>query len=283
MQTHRKKFCLGILLVVGVLFVVSPVFADRDDWRYQSGERPPVARVSERDLRSFDAYLDSHWETAQELYRNPDLLNDRSYVRKHDALRDWLEDHPDAAPEIRANPRTFLWREREYGRREERSPIDRVSERDLRSFDHYLDSHWETAQELYRDPDLINDRRFLRDHDALRDWLDDHPDAARVIAANPRDFLWRQRASSRRSPQSLDPEDVRSFEQYLDSHWDVADALYRDPELINDTRFVHSHRSLDDWLHDHSDAARVISERPRDFLWRQRNLNVQDFLQQLLR
>src|SRR5436190_592491 len=89
-------------------------------------------------------------------------------------------------------------------RDEERNSVGRVSEGDLRSFDSYLDSHGETAQLLYQDPDLVNDRRFLRDHAALRDWLDDHADAAEAIRANPRQLLWRDRASQRRNPQSLD-------------------------------------------------------------------------------
>lgn len=176
-----------------------------------------------------------------------------------------------------------VFADRDDWRSGERNPAARVSERDLRSFEDYLDSHWETAQELYRDPDLLNDRRFLRAHPALRDWLDDHPKAADVICANPRQFLWRQRAAQRRSSRPPSPEDLRSFERYLDTHSDVADALYRDPELVNDTRFVRSHRSLDDWLQDHPDAARAISDQPRDFLWRQRTLDVQDFLQQLIK
>jgi hypothetical protein len=153
--------------------------------------------------------------------------------------------------------------------------------RDRRSFEAYLDAHWETAQLLYQQPELINDRQFLRDHRALEDWLADHTEAARVIRANPRQVLWEQRVAHPRPDGTVSPEDVRSLDGYLDTHWEEADALYRDPELINDTRFVHAHPSLDDWLHEHPDAAQAISERPRDFFWRQRTLAPQDFLRQL--
>src|SRR5713101_2061993 len=123
-----------------------------------------------------------------------------------------------------------------------------VSTRDRRSFEAYLDAHWETAQLLYQQPELINDRQFLRDHRALRDWLADHAEAARVIQANPRQVLWEQRTAQRRTAGTVSPEDVQSLDHYLDTHWQEADALYRDPDLINDTRFVHAHSSLDDWL-----------------------------------
>jgi hypothetical protein len=64
-----------------------------------------------------------------------------------------------------------------------------MSERDLRSFENYLDTHDETARTLYQNPELINDRRFVRTHDSLNDWMDNHPDAAEALRANPNKFL----------------------------------------------------------------------------------------------
>jgi hypothetical protein len=81
---------------------------DRDE-REQPAVRAPM---SERDLRSFERYLDTHDETARILYQTPDLINDRRFVRDHAALKDWLADHPDAAEALRANPDKYLWRER---------------------------------------------------------------------------------------------------------------------------------------------------------------------------
>lgn len=157
--------------------------------------RDPRARVSERDLRSFERYLDSHEETARELYRNPDLINDRKYVRNHDALDDWLDDHPEAAREIRANPRAFLTRRPSSDTSRSGSGSARLTARDLQSFEAYLNTDWQTSQELYQSPDLINDRRFVRSHPDLEDWLEAHPEAAEAIRANPHKILWRQRAT----------------------------------------------------------------------------------------
>jgi len=158
---------------------------------------------------------------------------------------------------------------------------EEMSTQDRHSFMAYLDAHWKTAQLLYQQPELINDRQFLRDHRALRDWLADHAEAARVIQANPRQVLWEQRTAQRRTAGTVSPEDVQSLDHYLDTHWQEADALYRDPDLINDTRFVHAHSSLDDWRQERPDAAQAIRERPRDFFWRQRTVAPQDFLRQL--
>jgi len=104
----------------------------------------------------------------------------------------------------------------------------------------------------------------VRDHEALDDWLRDHRDAADILTANPR-------AYTARPAYSADPDagygapiasDLRSFEQYLDRNWEVADALYQEPELVNDRRFVRTHPSLDDWLQAHPAAARDPGPTP---------------------
>jgi hypothetical protein len=90
-------------------------------------ERSTSARMSERDQRSFESFLDAHDETAQELYRNPDLVKNERFLQGHAALRDWLEDHPDAAEALRDNPRTVIWQERGT-RGQERRTGDRERE-----------------------------------------------------------------------------------------------------------------------------------------------------------
>jgi hypothetical protein len=167
------------------------------------------------------------------------------------------------------------WRQREG---EECRSREEMSTRDRRNFEAYLDAHWETAQLLYQQPELIKDRRFLRNHRSLRDWLADHTEAARVIQVNPRQVLWEQRTAQRRTTGTVSLKDVQSLDHYLDTHWQEADALYRDPDLINDICFVRAHSSLADWLQERPDAAQAISERPRDFFWRQPTLDPQDFL-----
>jgi hypothetical protein len=182
-------------------FVVTLLFPyigrAQDD--YDREERRSSTRLSERDQRSFERFLNEHDETAQELYRDPDLVKNERFLKGHPELRSWLDEHRDAAEVIEANPRAVIWRERTTTgqEREERpSTTARISERDLESFNNYLDSHDETAKLLYQDPELINDRQFVRNHDALNDWLRDHSDAADAIRANPHVFLRRDRSST---------------------------------------------------------------------------------------
>jgi hypothetical protein len=58
---------------------------DRED-RYGRDQPAASARMNERDLRSFEHYLDTHEETARILYENPELINDRRFVRSHDGV-----------------------------------------------------------------------------------------------------------------------------------------------------------------------------------------------------
>jgi ABC-type nitrate/sulfonate/bicarbonate transport system substrate-binding protein len=192
MHLGVKTSLLAILQLAGALCLTPVASADRDDWQRSRYED----QVSERDLRSFEQYLDAHRETAQQLYQDPDLLRDRRFIRDHEALHDWLDAHPDAAEAIQANPQRYLSRARNDRGEEAYQGRASLSERDLSSFERYLDTHDEVARALYQNPDLINDRRFIRNHDSLQDWLQNHPDAAQALRADPEKYLWRERTTS---------------------------------------------------------------------------------------
>jgi len=180
-------------------------------------------------------------------------------------------------------PTTWAHSDEWWEHQVERQRSSGVNEQDLRNFTTFLQTHRRTARLLEQDPDLINSRHFLRDHPALRDWLDDHPETAQALRADPSGFLALLQTSEQRPAWPITSEDLRSFERYLDTHWAVADDLRRDPDLITDSYYVRSHSSLQAWLEDHPDAAAAIRERPREFVGRDRNTSIQDFLSQLFR
>lgn len=270
----QMLFCVGALVLTSVVNPTSSMA--RDDGRTQ---------LSDADRRSFEKYLDDHWETAQELYQNPDLINDRKYVRNHQALRDWLEDHPEAAREIRDNPRAVLWSERGRGSRgRDGDTSTSLTDRQRRSWEEFLDEHRTIARDLSRNPNLVNDTGYVDDHDSLDDWFDDHREAAAIIRANPNAYITRSSRSSESDPDYGQPteSDIQSFEQYLDQNWEIADALYREPDLIKSRQFLRDNPSLEDWMQAHPAAARAIRERPQDYLWRQRSMGIDSFLRQLM-
>ena len=56
----------------------------------------------------------------------------------------------------------------------ERSNQDRdrdITRRELASFDKFLDSHREIAEQVRRNPSLVDDQQFLKDHPALQTYV----------------------------------------------------------------------------------------------------------------
>jgi hypothetical protein len=185
MITINKKPLAIALSLAGALYIAPVVSADYGDRRDES-------RMSTRDQRSFERYLDSNSRVAQQLYQDPELIRDRQFVRDHESLETWLDNHPGAEEALQANPHRYLRNDR-ASRTSDGQQTAYMSERDLRSFESLLDNNPETAQSLYQNPEFINDRQFTRSNTALDNWLDSHPQAADAIQANPHKFLWRER------------------------------------------------------------------------------------------
>jgi hypothetical protein len=140
-----------------------------------------------RDMRNFHEFLDHHPRIAQQLRSDPSLINNDRWLDNHYELDNFLRRNPRVREELQASPRRFMAWERRYDRRWDND----VSWRDVRRFEDFLDSHPRIAQRLRNNPDLVNDRQFLANHDELRDFLRDHPDLRRSLQANPYAFVER--------------------------------------------------------------------------------------------
>jgi hypothetical protein len=56
---------------------------------------------------------------------------------------------------------------------------------EMRDFNHFLNGHPRIAADLQRDPSLANNSGYLHAHDNLKDFLHNHPQVRRQLAANP--------------------------------------------------------------------------------------------------
>src|SRR2546422_7101246 len=117
----------------------------------------------------FRYYLDSHPEVAEGLRKDPNLINNPNWVSKHQELKDWLEDHPNARQELKENPTAFMHREKGFEKQEGKEGD--ITRREVRNFDQFLDSHPEVAEALRRNPNLINNPNWVSKHPELKDWL----------------------------------------------------------------------------------------------------------------
>ena len=63
------------------------------------------------ELRVFDQFLDQHPNIAQDLNKNPSLVNDQNYLSKHPELSQLLNQHPSLKERLQDNPAAFMQKE----------------------------------------------------------------------------------------------------------------------------------------------------------------------------
>jgi len=72
------------------------------------------------ELARFDQFLDSHREIAEQLRKDPSLVNNDRFVKDHPELQTYLKDHPGIREEIKENPNSFMRQENRFDRSEDR-------------------------------------------------------------------------------------------------------------------------------------------------------------------
>ena len=60
--------------------------------------------------------------------------------------------------------------------------------------------------------------------------------------------------------------DLARFDQFLDTHREIADQLRKTPSLIDDPQFLQNHPELNTYLQDHPSVKQEISQRPDTFM-----------------
>ncbi len=143
----------------------------------------------------------------------------------------------------------------------------------FRSFDMFLSEHSKTAKKLWEKPDRVNDPGFLNGNKELKQWLEDHPAAAREFHEEPAGFMERERhlqiygrdldaGPGRRS-------ELARFDWFLDSHPNVRHDLVKKPELIDKPDYLNHHPDLRQFLSDYPAVRAELQQHPREFMERE--------------
>jgi hypothetical protein len=189
--THFKRCPALSALATLLWFSASAGAQTMPDQKSDDSTRATRDRDSDRQERArFGQFLDSHREIAEQVRKDPSLLNSKEFVGNHPALQSYLQEHPGVRDEIKQDPSTFMRQEDRYDRREDISRGDRNGTRpETARFDQFLDSHREIAERLRKNPSLINDQQYLKEHPALQSYLQDHPAVRQEITQNPNAFM----------------------------------------------------------------------------------------------
>jgi hypothetical protein len=224
--------------------------------------------INRAELANFDRFMFDHKEIAEQLRKNPSLMDNEEFVKSHPALQTYLQQNPGIREEVRENPDTFMHAENRYVRGDD----DR---RELQSLDRFLDSHGEIAEQLRKDPSLVNNGEFMKNHPALQSYLQEHPETSQLLRENPNAFMQEEaRYDSREDGMDrdhrgtdLDRDEMhRHFGEFLGTHADLQRELSRDPSQVKNQEFVERHPELKEYLNANPQVRQELIANPDTFI-----------------
>jgi hypothetical protein len=293
---HRNlvfPHCCFVMLTCSSLVFGGVVSAQSQNMT-QSPSMPAQGRdddsMNRRQLSSFDNFLDSHPELAQQLRKDPSLANNQEFVQNHAELQDYLQQHPEIREQLSQNPNAVMHQERRFDAREDQSPEaqgrgdqgrgdqgrqdqdrDRIANRpEMAAIDRFMDSHPEIAEQVRKDPSLVDNKQFVASHPALQQFLADHPGISEDFKNNPTSLMNREDRYDRlegqnRGRDATHPE-LAAMDRFLDRHPEIAEQLRKDPSLVNNKQFVANHTALQQFLTEHPEVREDYRENPNAFM-----------------
>lgn len=226
------------------------------------------------ELANLDRFLDRHPEIAEQVRRNPSLVADNKWVSAHPELQQFLAQHPRVADELRENPNAFMSSEQRFDQREDmrQNTRDRdISRTELANMDRFMDNHPEIAEQLRKNPSLVDDKRFVNSHPELQQFLDQHPGVREEYKENPNAFMRdEQRFDRREDPRFGHDRDVThgelsSFHEFLEGHGGISSELSKNPSLAKNEEFLENHAELQTYLQSHPQVREELNEHPDTF------------------
>jgi hypothetical protein len=230
------------------------------------------------ELASFDRFMDSHPEIAEQLRKDPSLVKNEDFVRDHRDLQEYLQNHPGVREEISENPDRFMHQERRFDRAEDRRNNNNNNEdrrdhdttrSELASFDRFMDNHPEIAEQLRKDPSLVKNGDFVRNHRDLQEYLQQHPAVSEEISESPDHFMRQEQRFDRTEDNrnhDLADRDRAAFGQFLNNHSNIAQELSKEPWLANNEDYQKSHPDLQEYLKTHPGVQAQLKQDPQTFM-----------------
>jgi phage-related protein len=276
-RKNHLSHCCNILLTCAALLLAAPVSTQSQTLQSPGMVSPDRDDATRRQLASFDSFLDSHPEVAEQVRQDPSLVNNEEFVEKHGELKQYLQQHPEIREELSQNPNAFMHQEQRFDRREDQGRDRDMTRGELANMDHFMDSHPEIAEQLRKDPSLVNNKQFVQSHPDLQQFLADHPGVREEYKENPSAFMNREQRFDRREDQGRDRDVTRgelaNMDHFMDSHPEIAEQLRKDPSLVNNKQFVQSHPALQQFLADHPGVREEYKENPNAFMNREQRFD----------
>jgi hypothetical protein len=263
------RFSFAPLLALAMLFPANAVSGQNTTPTPTPAPTPAPNpdQITSRDIAEMNQFLDSHPEIREQLRKDPSLIDNRGWVADHPALQEYMQNHPQMADAFRAHPDMFM-------RDEDRYRQDDISRKDLEEMGHFLNTHPEIAEQLRKDPSLIDNKAWVASHPALQEYLQTHIQVADAFRAHPDAFMRDEERDDKRFPDDNNRVstigrgdrsrgELTSFGQFLGGHSNIAAELSGDPSLANNKEYLATHPELNDYLKAHPTISQQLAENPQ--------------------
>ena len=247
-----------------------------------------------RDETEYNKFMNSHREIAEQVRKNPSLMNDRDFVRNHPALQAFLKENPGVGDEMSRNPNAFTRQEQrfdgdDFARDRDADARDRddttrrrdtdARDRDVggpdrdnnrkAQFDKFLDSHREIAEQVRKNPSLADNREFLQNHPALQAYMQNNPDLRQDLRQDPDAFKQDENRFDRDAngrDRDTSHERMANFGGFLGGHSDIAKDVSKNPTVVKNHDYVQHHPELTAYLDAHPDVRNDLMANPSSFV-----------------
>lgn len=243
---------------------------DQTQDQAQDNQRRDNDDITRREVALMDQFLDGHPEIAEQLKKDPKLIDNKKWVDGHPELQRFLADHSEVRQAFDEHPNAFMRDEDRFDRGDRDHDRDRddISRREVVMMNDFLKNHREVAEQLQKDPKLIDNPKWVASHPQLQSFLADHPEVREAFDKHPDAFMRDEDRLSRddRDRSDITRREVASMDQFLDKHPEISEQLQKDPKLIDDKKWVANHPELQQFMTDHPEVRQQFDEHPYAFM-----------------
>lgn len=150
--------------------------------------------VTPENIGRMDQFLEDHPDITKDLTKHPLLVTNHSYLDHHRELRRFFDEHVRVRAAFAEDPRYFVPRGG-FGARPPALQIateGTLGDADLSATARFLSKHKDIAGDLRKNPIIVQDLHYVRNHDDLRKFFDQHPHIQTELDEHPRYFMHRE-------------------------------------------------------------------------------------------
>jgi dsDNA-binding SOS-regulon protein len=234
--------------------------------QYERTEDRDRNGITRTEVAAMDHFLDQHPEIAEQLRKNPKLIDDSKWVGNHPELQQYMAEHPTMRREFDEHPDAFMRDENRFDHQTDRPDITRG---ELARMDQFLDKHPEIAEQLKKDPKLIDDQKWVANHPELQKFMKEHPEVRQQFDEHPYAFMRDENRYDRwedRRDEDTGRGQLSSFHNFLEGHSTIAADISKNPTLATNDEYLQNHTELQAYLQANPEVKEQLNQNPQSFI-----------------